>query len=93
MLFGRKEKTDSITLSDFQQDMVCKAEKLLDVTKSKLKSKGKSLTLTPKRQIMDDCNRIEKLLAKIRSGKINDSTFEKLDKAIVCLETTSGNIL
>lgn len=73
--------------------MIVNGQTLVDNTRKGVKEKGWDVDLTSKMQLRDDCARVEKLIKVISTGKYKEKDVAALEKAIICLQTTSNGIL
>lgn len=73
--------------------LIVNGRTLVDSTQKRMKEKGWEVDLTCKMQLKDDCGRVQRLIKKITAGKYKQSDVEALQKAIICLQTTSNGIL
>ena len=73
--------------------LIVNGQTLVDETRKGTKEKSWDVDLTSKMQLKDDCARVEKLIKKLNTGNYKEADVKALEKAIICLQTTSNGIL
>lgn len=73
--------------------LIVNGQILVDETRKGTKEKSWDVDLTSKMQLKDDCARVEKLIKKLNTGNYKEADVKALEKAIICLQTTSNGIL
>lgn len=90
--FLRKKETPADLPTEIKV-LIINGQDLVDKTRKHVKEKGWEVDLTGKAQLRDDCARVEKLIKKLNTGKYKDADVKALEKAIICLKTTSTGLL
>lgn len=73
--------------------LIVNGQDLVDKTRKGVKENSWKVDMTGKAQLRDDCARVEKLIKKLNTGKYKDTDVKALEKAIICLQTTSTGLL
>lgn len=73
-------------------ELVGESQSLLIKTQEALKKAGKQLEKAEKKQIKQDCNSLEKLLARFRVDKVSESDVEAIRNARQQLEASGAGI-
>lgn len=73
-------------------ELVGEAQILLTKTQQALKKAGKQLDRGEKKQIKQDCGRLQKLLAKFRADDVSESEVEEIRNAKLQLEKSGAGI-
>ena len=73
--------------------LIANAQALVDKTRAGVKEKRTEVDLTGKFQLKDDCKAIEKVIDKMKKGKVDSKTVRELELATTRLKTTAGALL